>query len=1209
MMTLRLFPAILLLFFAPLSALPAEADIDPNQLEVEHSLTTDFVTPHTRWAKPYAGGRIRVLAFYGVYQGSTHSREIIELIQRFDIDVAAVYFDTPSKRLQGDYNARWYAVDDAGSKRAMHLLQKPVDVFLFAYAKLADYPLPVQERVRDLVRQGAGLVLVGSSDSTLCAAATPLPLPPGVPASTCGYATGEGRTVLVPLRRQVPYEIGWETEFDYQMEQYGRALLWAADRLPQSGLTVQIAEVMDRTELANKNITVTWDRARPESNLQVCLRRQDGEKQIILKRPLRSASGALTLPLPALRADPYHADLFLTGSAGIENWSSSGFAVTSVQKIEKIVLQPDWSEVGGVLQGYAELAGPAGAAALEIRLLDRHNRILARQKATAQGKLYPFRFPVQEWLPMLVRVQAVLADREEQVCARHAFFHVTKRHRDQFNFVIWNWPGEDLAPYGLESMADCGATAILSGGNPPLSLAACDLAYVPYTTRICAQTHTVTGMLDQNGIMKGGCYNDDSLQQKNIANVIKAYAEARKHGVLAYSLGDENAVRGSCLSPHCLHAYQAYLAKEYGSISALNREWNSYYNHFSEITLTDVDDLPAADAKEWFRIFFAERMEMMRTDTEGPVTEEQIRLGNINDEIRSLQSGHFARWYDRQAFQDYNYVQLCKKYAEAFRKLDPLALTGFEGTDCFNIRRHPTRTRQGGDVDLFLRDLDYFVPYEGPANELIRSVARAEHLHGNWMGYDKDNDSILKSFWQQITHGMNTVQWWRWDNMGEYHGFLSQTLSPYPAIQDLLDDSRIIRDGLGTLLMHSEMLDDGVAMLYSLPSIYISHYDGNNAYGEVKRDHQLWFQLLHKAGVQFRYVTDRMLRLDEFDASRYKVLILPLAFAIGPKEAEVIRAFVRDGGTVIADLRPGVYDGHGKPLPAGVLDDVFGISHQGRSNATLIDRVRINGELDNHTLNMQWGNWHGKDIYPQMVVDPSVQLQGAQALGMSYYHHFWAVGTPACVVNPFGKGRAILLNFSLQFAPAEALFKNLLRLAGVRPRITLAAAGAGEAPDVEVTRWRNGQEEVLALLGAHNGPVQVMLDQPRRIYDLKAAECLGEVRSFVTDLKSNRAAFFAALSGAEEGVTLQARQKSVTAGNIARLVVQVPQAKGQRAVRIHLYSPNGERCNWFRCVKMVADQPIDVVVPFAFNDMKGAWNVKAVDLYTNRSATTALTVR
>ena len=63
---------------------------DPeNPVDLDHFLSMEFETPHTKWAKPYAGGPIRVLFLTDWYQNSTHTREIIELLQRFDIRAEA----------------------------------------------------------------------------------------------------------------------------------------------------------------------------------------------------------------------------------------------------------------------------------------------------------------------------------------------------------------------------------------------------------------------------------------------------------------------------------------------------------------------------------------------------------------------------------------------------------------------------------------------------------------------------------------------------------------------------------------------------------------------------------------------------------------------------------------------------------------------------------------------------------------------------------------------------------------------------------------------------------------------------------------------------------------------------------------------------------------------------------------------------------------
>ncbi|MCC6487966.1 MAG: beta-galactosidase trimerization domain-containing protein, partial [Candidatus Hydrogenedentes bacterium] len=729
-----------------------------------------------------------------------------------------------------------------------------------------------------------------------------------------------------------------------------------------------------------------------------------------------------------------------------------------------------------------------------------------------------------------------------------------------------------------------------------------------------ASSHTTTAMLDPaTGFLKSGCVHDPEGMRKTLDTAIENVRPARELGVLAYSLGDENAVRASCLSPHCLKAYREYLLDVYSDITALNKEWGTNYASFDAIELLSEGDLPAADAPEWFKEYFADLDKLHRTDNEGAKAddlEKQVQFGFINDEVRALQSGNFARWYDRQAFQNDSYVHWCKLYQEAFLKIDPQAWTGFEGTDSFTIRKFTTRSRQGGDIDAFVRELDYFGPYEGPANEVVRSIAPPGFPMGNWIGYDPDPEMLLHKYWSQVADNMNTVQWWRFDNLDGYHGYIMPTLDLFPETRELFDDTAIVRDGLGTLLMQCSMHDDGLAMLYSLPSTYIAHFDGNDTYGDYKRDHAEWHRLIHGAGLQFRYVTDRMLRLGEFDPTRYKVLILPLAFALDPKEAEVIRAFVEGGGTVIADVRPALYDGHCKPLEQGALDDLFGIARTGKRDAMEVDRLRVDGELNSAKVRLQWGNWHGKDIYPRMKVDPNVTLTTGKPLGQAYHIHYWTgLESPLCIVNEYGKGRAILLNFSIFNAPAGKFMADLLAAAGIAPAVPVTRTDGRPLRDVEVTRWDNGKAGLLALLGTHEGDALVRLPEPRHVYNLKKHQYLGLLQEFTTSLRPNRASFFALHPEAVAPPELQVSPDAVAPGSLAQAKVRIPGAVGGHPITLRATSPAGDEVPWLNEQVIAGADEVAIPLPIAHNDPAGTWRIRVTDLLGNQSTEVPLAVK
>ena len=1206
--------------FVFLAALPAfaqeseDAERIQNFLEEENALSMDFVTPHTKWAKPYAGGTVKTLFFAPWAQNTTDTREIIELMQRFDLDAQAVYCG-PGPRLIGDGRTYWYGGDpEAGTKRALQLLDTPNQVLFINQLKLDALPQAVREKVHQKVIEGAGLVVVGDASLPFTEAQRLETVPDDLPKGQ--YNTlGKGRVVLLPSREKLTYSVGWDIQFDYQMAQQGRALLWAANRMPKTQLHLQSTmECFPRSGLPTQGITLSCEGGDSNTKFQIVLRRWDGEK-IDLSSSIKAGVNPMEITLPLVQAGDYHLEVLAVCNGMIQNWATHPVRVTADSQVAAVVLDKDWAEIGETLKGRIRLEGDLPSKdRVQIRLVDKHNRIIAHQEARVSSGDIPFSFAISFWMPMLLRVEAVILDGPNEVASAYEFALVTKRHRDQFNFVVWNTPAGDLGPYAVQSLAQYGTTAILQGGPPPLWFAENEMSYVPYAASFRDSSHTTTAMLDpKTGWLKSGCIHDADKLQQTVAKTVAASKRAREMGTLVYSLGDENAVRSSCLSPFCLDAYRCYLKDLYGDIAALNREWNANYARFEEIQLLSEGALPSANAPEWFKTYFAEWQKLYRTDSEGAKgddLEKQIVFGNTNEEMRALQAENYPRWYDRQSFQNQTYLEWCKRYKKEFKQLDPQAWTGFEGTDSFSIRRITTRSRQGGDLDAFVRELDYFGPYIGPANEVVRSIARPGFPMGNWIGYEPDADTLLREYWSQVTDNMNTVQWWRWDNLDGYHGYVTPSFTPFPAVRELLQDTQVVRDGLGTLLMRSSMYDDGVAMLYSLPSTYIAFFDGNQTYGDYKRDHDVWSKLIHKAGLQFRYVTDRMMRLGEFDAKRYKVLILPLAFAMTPEEATVVRQFVENGGTVIADVRPALYDGHCKPLEQGLLDDVFGIKRSGHQNAIPVDRVNINGEVNGGKVALKWGNWHGKDIYPQMMVDPTVEVSTGKGLGDAFHIHYWAgLKSPLCVLNSYGKGRAILLNFSVFNAPAEKLIADLLASGGVVPEIKVTPTKPEARKSIEVTRWRNGETELFALLGDYQGEVKISLPGTRNVYDLKGHTFVGQTAAFTTAVRPNRASFFTLSPQPIGAPVLKQHTVSARCGNVVKASVGNAGGDGLHAVRIHATTPSGEHAEWLDQTLIVGTKTEPLMLPFALNDPVGDWSIEATDLFSNQTGSMTIKVQ
>jgi beta-galactosidase len=704
-----------------------------------------------------------------------------------------------------------------------------------------------------------------------------------------------------------------------------------------------------------------------------------------------------------------------------------------------------------------------------------------------------------------------------------------------------------LAPYAEESLRRLGMTVQLCGGNPPLQVAACETAWVPYTTRIMSPH-------DANGIMQPVCWNDVPAVDDYVQKIADQYTGARAHGVFVYSLGDETVTRGSCVHPACLAAYRQHLEQEYGDVKALNDSWGTIYASFDDVQLSEPkDDMEAA----------------------------------------ALRAKNYPRWYDRQAFQSYNFVQFCGRFAKAYHRMDPQERTGFEGAG---------RLEDGDDFDLIVRSNGFWSPYPGAGDEIIRSLAPRDFPRANWMGYTHDADSLLSVYWRMVTRGTDAVWFWRWDNIGQFHGLLMPHLGPFPAVKEITKDTQVLRDGLGNLLLKSEMQDDGIALLYSMPSAYTNRIEAGPSYGACGDAHVAWHKAIRELGLQFRYVTDRQLRLGEFDPKRFKVLILPQTEAIGPKEAQVIRDFVNGGGHLIADVRPGLYDGHCKPLAEGALDDLFGVKRAANAPAVTT------------TAELKFAENRPPLALASVRTDPEVALAGGTALGH-------AGETPIFIRHTVGRGRATLLNVTLPSLPSlgraetpedlAVALRSLFDAAGVRPAIKLLDSEGARLRNCELVRWRNGPTEIIALF-REQGETQkarVVLPRSLTVYDLRNRKPLGQADAFATTILPCRASFFVLAERPAESPALALASPAVARGQVAKLRVASRDRLGLHAFRLSALLPDGSPAAWVSQVVVAGDQGAEVVLPVAFNDAAGTWQIQVTDVYTNRPTTIKLQVK
>ncbi|MFH0797144.1 MAG: beta-galactosidase trimerization domain-containing protein [Candidatus Omnitrophota bacterium] len=1207
--------------------------------EKENYFTDEVKTPHVAWCKPYAKGKIKVI----VLAGPNAVRRVMEIGQRIDLEiVGTINYDRPeaTELLAGDWDicllsdvntkgllpeTRYKIIKGAAEGRGLVVINPgyaPTEGWDFSTKSLQEqghnidvpaFPpqgLPVLPEGKEFILNGfpsTGLKKV------LDYAAAVKKLQPHyyinswmdpwksfrayadsrkfAETGISTYKIGSGRGVniakVVETAEGVAFDFGRTiTNYDYALSLVAKAILWAApekkrpdiviQKIPD-GLNLSIKEVPDK----EFKITLLNQAKEPKPvKVRPVIRREDGitrDLKLIERTLLPAEPQELSFTLPSLGTGTYCLDIFVESKSGCETFGSGSFTVTSEKGIGSIELESDYVERGQTLTGKVLLRQAAVGDSVRIEFVDNYDRIVAylESKVTDTGKPVPFTFQADPDITQLVRIRATLLEGNQEVDRKETRFSVPRRGKGKYNFIVWGGGGIRgiLGSYACQQMKSAGVTAVLCDfydGNYLPECAANDLMCVPYTTHLSGWTPKDAperAPEKYDGYYgKPASWNKDTLRELEINWRVDAHMATRKHGVLGYSLGDEINTKYVDDSPECQQAYRTYLKRVYGTIENLNREWDEQFKSFEEINLLKTGDA-------WEESAFKQKK--------------------------------YPRWFDRQIFASENMMMVARQYRETFPKRlkDPEALCGFEG---LGLSDHEYL-----DFDQIMASVDWWMPYRDEAgiyNNALRSLQPQGFLSGNWTSPQP------ASYWYTVMSGLNGIAYFMWQLEGwrpyEPHiGFLAPAYNFHPIVQKMLTNFEAIRNGLGDLFVNSAQENDPVALYYSIESALASTFDENRPFNTIQSAHKEFIDIIHGLGLEFKYVTGKQVSDGILDRSKYKLLILPCIQAISLKEAEALRKFVEEGGLLVADMRPGIYDEHGRSASPGMLDELFGVRRRKDGEPKSVP-VKITGQIDNREIGVNFGG---------TIVDSGYEPVKAQVLGN-------AAGTPVFFVNQIGKGRAILLNFNLaaqvSLGSRYQLVKDLLTIAGVTPGLPVTDDNSEPLFNSCTLRWRTGEGKVLGIMlypllerNLEDGlsAVKVGLPSPAHIYDIGEGKYLGQANEVSLKLATLQPKFLAVLPYRVNELKIETSSPSLKQGEELKVRISlngVP-AQGNVLHPVHLEAigPDGIIAAHFTRNVLVKGGREEIKFSIAFNEKTGKWNLRARDILTGKTNETSFEVK
>ncbi len=1003
---------------------------------------------------------------------------------------------------------------------------------------------------------------------------------------------GEGRIALMPgigpRNRQIitPSPEGefreWTTQYDHYLELAIRAILWGARKEPEATIEVPGEGAVARADLPGElPVALSAVRSLGACRLRMELRDHAGEVAARAEEAVTVPEGPseAALPLARVPEGEYFADLWLLRDGKVASFAAAAITVAADARIEALALGAESFSGGDAVTGTATLADAPAGSTLSVELRDNHGRLKAVAQVPAAAGEVAFSLQPTEPVTIMHHLRAELRAGDEVLDVERASYPVNDlwAEPDAIRHVMWQSLANDfISPMIARAFADWGIDSQYTNFHAlaPLN----DMWHIPYAIRYFDRKTdwygTPTRTKDDH--VRDPCLTDPAYRDEVRETLTTVAERTVPYSTSDFSLGDENHyVAGNydlCFSDTCVADFREWCATEYESIAALNAEWETDYASFAEVVPIAVDEAKA--------------------------------------------TGRWAQWVDHRRHIDSVWAGIHGYSRDVIREVMPEARVGYEGSDVY------VRSLRATDYWKLSRvmDLNNIYYRDFVSATWMDLVEPGSMLGAGWYGGYASNrsEAYMRWFpWRTLLKGSNSF--WVWMGHGGAGGVMAPDLSLYPFFEAACEEINWFKRGPGLMLNTAQRRHDGIALLFSASSMHADHLtDGFPQLNDILNDTVL---LLHDLGLECRVMAYAELAEGALTTDEFKVVLLPGAQALSDAEVAAIERFAGDGGTVIADLRPGVRDEHGKARAACALDELFGVTIAPAEFAPVTGDLRSADEPEE--IARKRGTLEGR------VADASVTVTDGRSASV--------IGeAPAVIEKRHGEGLAVLMNFTfagysklVDPAGKEGDFAgwsdgaawrkwlgSLLQRAGVEKSVTIEPT----QPHVEIARYDAGGARYIGIVqglprpgddytnevATLPGPERVTIALPveGHLYDVRAGKYLGRKDSLSTGLQAGVAQLYALLPYRVEAVELTA-PREVAPGQRVSYAAQIStdgEGPGPHIVHVSVLGPDGAERAWYAGNLQADGGRGRGEFTFALDDTPGTWTIRATDVATGVTA-------
>lgn len=1191
----------------------------------DYYLTVDtrVATPHIPWARPLAGGKLKVFCLIN----NPGKRELTELWQRLDLDFTEVVTISPSALGRSAMMSRWKGDSQAEKEAELAAkLQADYDVYVIGNFTWANLPIDRRFEIFQRASQGKGLVIVFEQpvvtdelkmlrDSAAPAGASwilgglPLPRlrmgwiethagfkPTRQPLSalvrTCQIAAGRAVFLDYPFPKAdryenfggtqgiylgaalcpfIPFDPEQTHEYEYHQQLLIRSILWAAGRTPPVDLAVAAATI----PAGDSPVTVRLANL-PAGAMRLWYRVLTAKGQR-LAGGTQPVTGEQTELQPGwLPAGDAQLELrLLDDQDRVLAFATHALIITAPARIAGIAVEQ--ARVNDQqLAGTVRLTAPA-TGRLRLRLADIHDRVVLDETVPVTTAEVPFEFPLPATATArLHTLRAELLDAAAKpVALDTTLVCVPQPERHDVTYLAWstayfgcmpmqfiNWFCKDR--FGMD-LYDTEVTLMARVAGPK---GFAKVAHPATTASLAFDQASVPYNIDViyrgSSLERTPCLSDPAYRQNARAQLQTAARYYRDYGVRPpfYSLGDEFLLAYPGGPDVCL-------------AESTQRDFRVWLEK-KYGTIAKLNQAWGTDLKAW--------------EEAGGVAMADAQAANQP-----------VRWLDHRLHMDAVVIDFILACKQDVREIDPATKIGFEGM----FRSY---SECGYDMEGITAVCEYLQSYEYPYRwEMLASFKPPGAIYGLWSNGHGSVPASNYQVWKQTAHGLNALGWWRITGEPGAVGFdlgTSGVPAKMVAISNQAAQVAQVRAGIARLLHEAPRADQAVAILHSQTSLHMAKYDTGEA-ATLSAAWSAWQFIFDDLGIGYRYV--KSADIDQVTPANTKVLVLPFAVCLPDNVVAGIKRYVAAGGTVLADVRAGARDAAGRPVTAGALDDLLGFTRSGA------------GTLQSHDTPI------GK-----------LQLETGLTLRPAAKATATVADIPYGIVHPFQRGRAVTLNFQptaygatftasdFAIVPYQAgfavntgvadLVRDFLATAGVRVGVGVGAPDRNAPGFEQFLRAKEGTRVLTVVRKFFSDYYQgqsatqtLYLPEKSHVYDVRQRAYRGYVDQVPIELAPGESVVLALLPYQPRMTGLRATARSDALIVSGRLDTGGA-TKVHHVLRVEVTDPTGRRRTEADQNLTLAQPEFEIRHPLALNAPRGRWLVRVADVGSDQTVEIPVTL-